>query len=216
MLSHEVPSLPWEYLSTDIFQFGAKDFIVIFDHFSKWLEVLELRSKTASEIISKLMFVFSHFGTPKYLISDNMPFASLEFKKFCEDFHIVQITSSPRYPQGNSIAEKAVCTAKLMLKKNGIEKLDMCLRTYRNTPIVGLDLSPLEMLIFRKVKDKLPIDVKSLYPKMYDIDGVQEKLRQVQIRSKLNYDKNTKPLPGCNPGDEIYFKIDPKEAPGLI
>lgn len=91
MISHEVPSFSWECLSSDIFHYSGKDFLVILGHFTKWLEVLELKSKTASEIISKLMSVFSRFGAPKFLVSD-MPYASFELRQFCDEFHIVQKT----------------------------------------------------------------------------------------------------------------------------
>lgn len=56
-----------------------------------------------------------------------MPYASFELRQFCDEFHIVQKTSIPRYPRGNGSAERAFCTAKSMLKKNGLEKLDISL-----------------------------------------------------------------------------------------
>uniref|UniRef100_A0A8D8SI17 Uncharacterized protein K02A2.6 n=2 Tax=Cacopsylla melanoneura TaxID=428564 RepID=A0A8D8SI17_9HEMI len=137
-----------------------------------------------------------------------MPFDSLEMRKFCEEFNIVQKTSSPRYPRGNGTAEKAVGTAKAMLKKNDIKQLDMCLMNYRNTPIAGLDLSPFELLLFRKVKNKLPIIDDLLKPKFYNVEDVQKKLREIQLRNKFYYDRNTVDVPECEKGEKIYFKMD--------
>lgn len=69
------------------------------------------------------------------------------------------------------------------------------LLNYRNTPIVGLGMSPFELLIFRKVKDKLPTTDELLKPNMYNIDEVQKKLKQ--MRTKINYMmiKTTKAYP---------------------
>lgn len=77
------------------------------------------------------------------------------------------------------------------------------LLNYRNTPIVGLGMSPFELLIFRKVKDKLPTTDELLKPNMYNIDEVQKKLKQMRTKNKLYYDKDTQSLPDCNLGDDV-------------
>uniref|UniRef100_A0A8D8LMU9 Uncharacterized protein n=1 Tax=Cacopsylla melanoneura TaxID=428564 RepID=A0A8D8LMU9_9HEMI len=73
-------------------------------------------------------------------------------------------------------------------------------------------MSPFELLIFRKVKDKLPITDELLTPKMYNIVEVQEKLKQMQTKNKSYYDKDTQSLPDCNLGDDVYFKIDKNDV----
>uniref|UniRef100_A0A8D9BES0 Uncharacterized protein K02A2.6 n=1 Tax=Cacopsylla melanoneura TaxID=428564 RepID=A0A8D9BES0_9HEMI len=212
MLSNDVPTRPWEIIASDILEFGGKSFLVIFDYFSKWIEVLTLQSKTAQELIGKFKLTFAYHGIPDVIISDNMPYSSFEFKKFCSENGIRQNTSSPRYPRGNSISERAVGIAKGMLRKNGIENLSSSLFAYRNSPIVGLDFSPSQLLMGRCLKDKLPIVASKLIPCSYDSFVVQEFIKKTQEKNKEYFDRGTVEAKECKPGDNVYFKLDPSES----
>ena len=53
--------------------------------------------------------MFSDSRVPITLVTDNATcFASKEFTEFAKDWNFVHITSSPRYPKGNTHAEKAI------------------------------------------------------------------------------------------------------------
>jgi hypothetical protein len=78
LLSHEIPDLPFNKIGLDIAQHAGVNYLIIFDYFSRWLEVITLRYKTSLEIINKLKDIFSRFGIPGTVIADNMPFGSLE------------------------------------------------------------------------------------------------------------------------------------------
>jgi len=39
LISHVAPTLPFEMVSCDIFTFGGNDYLVVIDHYSKWLEI---------------------------------------------------------------------------------------------------------------------------------------------------------------------------------
>lgn len=51
---HRIAERPWEAISTDLFYHKFKDYLVIVDSYSNWIEVAELRSKTISEVIKVL------------------------------------------------------------------------------------------------------------------------------------------------------------------
>lgn len=65
-----------------IAEFQQKNYIVVSDFYSRWLEVLKLKGKTSCEIIKILKIIFSHLCTSKFVVTDNNPFNSLNSKPF--------------------------------------------------------------------------------------------------------------------------------------
>lgn len=103
--------------------------------------------------------MFATHGIPLEVYADNMPFGSKECFDFSKKWSFKFVTSSPRYPQSNGLAERAVQTAKNILRKT--ESLQLSLLEYRNTPITGTDKSPAQMLMSRMLRSKLPAMTKS-------------------------------------------------------
>ena len=63
----------------------GKTFLIIVDAYSKWPEVIDMSSTTATSTISILRDCFSRHGIPEQLVSDNGPqFCSVEFAEFCK------------------------------------------------------------------------------------------------------------------------------------
>lgn len=118
LIPHKIPELPFEKVGIDIMEYAKKSYLVLIDYYSHWIEVSLLKKKTAKEICDKLIQIFITHGIPKIIISDNMPFGSYIYKKFAEDLNFEIITSSPRYPRSNGMAEKAVHITKQLLTKN--------------------------------------------------------------------------------------------------
>lgn len=210
MISHEIPDRPWEKLAVDLMEHKDNDYLVVYDYFSKWIEVLKLRAKNSGELIKKLIFIFSYHGAPDIIVSDNMPFLSVEMKSFFQEWNIKSITSSPRYPRGNAVAERAVGIAKQMLNKNE-NNLDLALLQYRNSPIVSLGLTPAQLLMSRVLKEKLPIQSNQLYPKMNDTEKIKENLKQAQDNNKKYYDRNTREQSNLRQHQKVSFKINPEK-----
>ena len=63
-------------------------------------------------MVSHFKNIISVRGCPSVLVSDNVPFGSSEFRKFCNGYSIQHHTSSPNYPQSNGLVEHAVQIAK--------------------------------------------------------------------------------------------------------
>ena len=62
-----------------------------------------------SSVITAFKTIFSDTGIPMTLVTDNtLCFTSEEFSDFAKSWNFNHTTSSPRYPKGNSHAEKAV------------------------------------------------------------------------------------------------------------
>lgn len=147
-----LPSRPYERVHLDFFYVAQKNFLLVVDAFSKWVEIVPMNSTTASQVIMALRKIFSMFGDPDTLVSDNgPPFGSTEFKEFCVDAGIRLLHSPPYHPQSNGIAERWVQTVKQSIKKEIGEKfseegLYKILLSLRNTPSVD-DLVPSEAIL---------------------------------------------------------------------
>ena len=118
-----IPSLlsqrPWQSVGTDLFEWRETDYLLVVDYYSRFIEVAKLMTTTASSVISHLKLIFSHHGIPECLMSDNGPqYSAAAFEMFSEEYGFKHVTSSPRYPQANGAAERAVKTVKQLLEKN--------------------------------------------------------------------------------------------------
>src|SRR5436190_4062297 len=86
LLSHSIPDKPWSKVVADILTYGGRDFLVVMDYFSKWIELFSLESKSSTHIIDKFKKIFSRLGIPDVLIADNNPFSSYELKIFSQNW----------------------------------------------------------------------------------------------------------------------------------
>ena len=81
------------------FSDSEEAYLVIMDYYTKYPEVVQLVSKTAQEVITKLKAVFARYGIPDAFVSDNMPFGSSAFVMLAHEWGFGTITSSPIYPK---------------------------------------------------------------------------------------------------------------------
>jgi hypothetical protein len=76
--------------------------------FTKWIEVIPTKSASHKVIIGFLEDLITRFGCPSKIVTDNATaFGSEPLVKFCEQFRIKMIHSTPYYPQGNGLAESS-------------------------------------------------------------------------------------------------------------
>ncbi|XP_029696863.1 uncharacterized protein K02A2.6-like [Takifugu rubripes] len=114
----EFPQELWHRVHID-FAGPVEDrmFLVAVDAHSKWPEVAIMRSTTAGKTIEKLGEMFSRFGSPAQLISDNGPqLVSQETSSFLRNNGVQHITSAPFHPATNGLAERFVQTLKDALR----------------------------------------------------------------------------------------------------
>lgn len=114
--------------------------LIVVDSHTKWIEVVPMKTTSANNTVEALRGIFSRFGLPRTVVSDNGPqFASRQFRQFMEDNGILHLRSPPYHPQSNGLAERAVRTVKEGLRKNvhgTLERrLSRWLLRYRRTPL---------------------------------------------------------------------------------
>ena len=173
-------------------------------------------SKTAQATIVKLKMVFARHGIPEIVMADNMPFNSRDFRAFSRSWQFQVVTSSPAYPRSNGLVERNVQTMNRLLKKAHDEgrDMEMVLLEFRNTPITGMDESPAQLLMSRRLQSQMPTISTMLQPTISE--GIREKLAQRQQKQKCQYDKSAKPLPDLNPGDSVRYQVDRSWKPATV
>jgi len=87
-----------------------------------------------------------------------MPFNSHQFQSFAKLWNFKIVTSSPEYAQSNGLAENAVHIAKHILNKclRDQNEIEIALLEYRCTPVGNLGVTPIELLMSRLLRTKLP------------------------------------------------------------
>ena len=121
-------------IGTDIFFIKGIHYLVAVDYFSRYIEVIKLGITTSRNIIDGLKSMFSRYGIPETVVSDNgSQYPSCEFSAFAKAYNFCHIASSPYFPQSNGQAEWAVQTAQQLLTKS--EDPYLALLTYRVTPL---------------------------------------------------------------------------------
>ena len=158
------PERPWQTLAIDFSKCKNVDYLLVVDYFSRYVEVCALhRNKTAIEVCKSKKSIFSRYGIPEKVKSDNgPPFNSAEYLHFTNEWGFEVNHSSPKYPQSNGEVERAVQTAKRLLKKE--KDKEMALLAYRSTPL-SCGYSPAELLMGRKIRTTVPIFHTLLTPK---------------------------------------------------
>jgi transposase InsO family protein len=204
MQTHEIPDRPWSRLATDLFTLHNKEYIVLVDSYSDYVEVSQLKGTTSAALIEFLKELFSRHGIPDILMSDNGPqYTSHEFAEFSKHWEFKHITSSPYHSRSNGKAEAAVKIVKNLFKKAIADEKDpwLALLDYRNTPTEGIKSSPCQRLMSRRTRTLVPVSTNLLYPEL--VEGVQERLQLRRQKAKSYFDKNTKILPDLDIGQEI-------------
>ena len=214
LIPSEFPSLPWQKLATDLFYWKGSAHLLIIDYYSRYIETAKLSSESSSEVIRHTKSILYRHGIPKHMFSDNGPqYSSLEYKKFAEEYGFLHTTSSPRFPQSNGEAERAVKTVKAMLKKSDDPYLAMLI--YRSTPLQN-GFSPAELLMNRRLRTNLPITEAQLKPKVPDFTAVKAKEEEQNRKQKKVFDFRhaTRELDPLLPGEEVW--VQDHNAPGKV
>ena len=93
-------------------------FLIVIDAHSKWMEVEMVNSATAQATIEHLRAIVARFDLPEVVVTDNGTcFTSSEFQKFTQQNNIQHVRTAPYHPSSYGLAECAVQTFKLGLKK---------------------------------------------------------------------------------------------------
>lgn len=200
---------PWARIHIDFAgPVNGRFYIIIVDAHSKWPEVFATSTITTTYTIDILTSLFSRFGNPETIVSDNgTQFTSAAFQQFCKERGIQHTRTAPYHPQSNGQAERFVDTFKRALKKleggdTSTKQLDSFLSTYRATPNrSALDgKCPSELFIGRRIRTTLDL----LLPSNRSAPSVD--YDQQYAEQQYNRKHGVKPK-SFKPGDAVYVRV---------
>ena len=190
------PTKPWQRIHIEFAgPFLGKSFLVIVDAHSKWPEIFEMKSTTATNTIETLRRLFSSHGLPQQVVSDNGPqFIAEEFAQFLNSNGIRHIRCSPYHPSSNGAVERFIQTFKQSMKASENDgrslshRISNFLLSYRATPHSTTNRAPCSLLLNRTIRTRLSLVYPDVEHKVLDKQTDQEtqhnqhaKLRQVKV-----------------------------------
>ena len=193
-VQHEEATYPFQFLHIDLAQYGGRYFLVTVDQYSGFPSIYECgKTATTKQVTEHLKQLFATFSIPVTIYSDGGPqflegerVDKFEFGKFCKEWGVQHVTSSPHHPQSNGIAEEAVKEMKKIIsatydaERSRLKQSELAaaLLLFRNTPRAPTNLSPSELVFGQIMRDNLPISRRLFKPQArYD---VEKRLREVR------------------------------------
>ena len=116
----------------------------------------------------------------------------------------------PYHSRSNGKAEEAVKIAKAMLRKAHRDKKDpwLAISDWRNTPTEQIGTSPVQRLMSRRTRTRLPTADELLNPEV--VNGVTQKIEK-RKKAKFYHDKTAKKLPELVIGDHMRLELRPND-----
>lgn len=203
IINKQIPTYPFEIVASDLFQFMGKDYMVVTDSYSGFIEFKKLKNTSTKIVIAVLKELFAKFGIPRVLETDNGPqYVSQEFKEFVKKWKFDHVTSSPYHPRGNGLAERAVQTVKNILRKCHYEKSDahLAMLHFMNTERDDLG-SPAQRLYQRNIRSTIPQSSSTL--KHPDSEKIVERLKKSREKNSKQSVDNSPSVPKFCRGDNV-------------
>ena len=217
------PLHPWKWATRrfervhlDFAEKDGKNFLVLTDAYSKWLDVIIMPNITSKCLIEVLRPIIAAHGFPELFVTDNGPsFTSSEFAEFCSRNGIEHKFTPPYHPSSNGAAERSVQNLKQALRTSQDSGLTLQHRVanflliYRNTPHTTTGCTPAELFLNCKPRIRLSLLKPSL----------SKKVKQKQDQMKSSHDGKQNKVRAFEPGDSVMvrnFRGSQKWKPGTI
>ena len=149
---------PWEAISSDLFHYGGKTFVITVDRFSGFPFVSQLRRLNSQAVIKVFWDLFLEYGFPSRCRADGGPQYRTEMKEWLDKHNVLLETSSAHHPQSNGHAESGVKNCKYLLTKyeGNFEQFRTALLEWRNCPRSD-GRSPAQLFLGRRQRTALPV-----------------------------------------------------------
>ena len=106
ILSRDIPDGTWQEITADYLTNRGKEYLLIYDLFSKYHFLHKVSNKSAYSLSQHLQELVSQYRMPCLLHTSNgLPFKSDDLTQFLQHNHIHHITSSSYFPRSNGFIE---------------------------------------------------------------------------------------------------------------
>uniref|UniRef100_A0A1I8FZ04 Integrase catalytic domain-containing protein n=1 Tax=Macrostomum lignano TaxID=282301 RepID=A0A1I8FZ04_9PLAT len=166
----DIPDGTWLLLGMDFYgPVQGQMLLVTTDLYSKYPEVNFLNSTTAESVIPHLRRLFSRYGVPIEVVTDNGPplrarlgCGSAAFRSFLASYGIHHRLICPLHPESNGATERVNRSIGKMIHtavaegRNWREAIEDWLLAFRTTPHRATGRAPAELLMGRTMNDGIP------------------------------------------------------------
>lgn len=159
------PNGPWQDCGADLLGPlpSGEYLLVVVDYYSRYFEVVVMKSITSAKVIEVFLPIFARLGMPFSLRTDNgTQFVSEEFQAFLTENGIQHRKVTPLWPQVNGEAERQnrkILKALQMARVEGKDwhrELLKFLTAYRSTPHAATGTTPFALMFGGEMRSKLP------------------------------------------------------------
>ena len=204
---------PWQMVEVDILEVplstnNNRYLLVVQDYYTKWAEAVPLPDQTAARITGELIKVFSIFGHPEILHSDQgRNFESSILAQTLEAFGVHKSRTTPYHPQGDGMVERFNRSLLQLLRayvdaQNDWERyLPLVLYGYRTSVHASTGISPFVLMFgchprsmpFAKLNEfdslSYPAHLQAKHAELRDF--VEANLAEAAHHQKSVYDQHT-------------------------
>ena len=230
---------PFEKIAIDIIgelpmsKYKNRYILTVIDCATRWTEAIPLKSIETIVISEALCSIFSRFGFPRVILSDNGPqFVSNIMKQVMTIFGITHNRATPYHPQTNGLCERVNGTIKDNIRKAAFDNklewdrvLPFTLFNIRSSPQETTKYTPFELVYgfppktlhslikdswlenvdnFDKPEEQYVLDLRDRILK--SCAEADEATYKQQIKSKARYDKTSK-IKSLNIGDRVLLLL---------
>ena len=223
---------PWQLVAVDILKVPLSTannqyLLVVQDYFTKWAEAIPLRDQTAPRITAELVKIFSVFGLPEVLHSDQgQNFESTILRQTLEAFGIAKSHTTAYHPQGDGMVERMNRSLLQMLrcfveKQHDWERyLALVMFAYRTAVHASTRVTPFSLMFGRAPTTSLLPPATAFEPGSYAAHlqaklaelrhFVESSLAEAAAVQKLYYDLHTEERV-FHQGDLVWLSIPTAE-----
>jgi hypothetical protein len=170
---------------------GFKWVLIGVEHFSKHIELIPLRNKTAEETAAAAAEVFCRFAAPAEVVTDGGGEWEGAFEELLDSCFIDHRVTSPNHPQANGLSERVVQVLKQGLRKlcetrvttQWDKLLPWVALGYRCSKQASTKFSPYFLLYARE--PVFPSSVRPKFEEVVDFDSAEAAQQSILQRAEL-------------------------------